>query len=114
MDAHPLKVLLQLHLSSDANASLHLPHILSSVNTEILQPSAHTQKWTARVHSLLHSRDASARWAGLCIALQTSVFSRQLMTESAQGWATVTLPMLSVRVDSTPARGLIYDLTVEK
>jgi hypothetical protein len=96
MDSHPLKVLLQLHLASDSHAVLHLPSILSVVNAEVLQPSPHTQKWTTRIHSLLHSKDASARWAGLCIAMHTSVHSRALMLESAQGWITVALPLLSV------------------
>lgn len=97
MDNHPLKVLLQLHLASDSNAVLQLPSVLSALNAETLQQSAHTQKWTTRIHSLLHSKDASARWAGLCIALQTSVHSRPIMLESAQSWVTVALPALSVR-----------------
>ncbi|KIP10671.1 hypothetical protein PHLGIDRAFT_125372 [Phlebiopsis gigantea 11061_1 CR5-6] len=95
METHPLKILLQLHVGSDANAALNLPYILSSINAEILRPSAHIVKWTTRVHSLLHSKDAAARWAGLCIALQTSIHSRQIMLESAQGWTTVVLPMCS-------------------
>lgn len=99
MDNHPLKVVLQLHLASDANAVLHLPSILASMNAEALQPSAHTQKWTTRIHSLLHSKDAAARWAGLCIALHTSVYSRALMMECAQAWITVALPILSVRIE---------------
>lgn len=101
MDAHPLKVLLQLHLGSDSNAALYLPHVLASITAEALQPSSHTQKWTTRVHSLLHAKDASARWAGLCIALRTSIHSRTLMIECAQGWVTVVLPMLSVRTSQS-------------
>lgn len=114
MDNHPLKVLLQLYLSSDANAALHLPYILSSINAEVLQPSAHTPKWTTRVHSLLHAKDAPARWAGFCLALQTSVYSRQIMMESAQGWITVALPMLSVRTNTSSVAQSAYGLDVEK
>lgn len=101
MDNHPLKTLLQLHLASDSHAVLHLPYILSTVTAEALQPSTHTPKWSTRIHSLLHSKDTSARWAGLCIALQTSIHSRPLMMECAQSWITVTLPALSK--NETPA-----------
>lgn len=97
MDSHPLKILLQLHLATDSNSVLHLPYVLATLSAEALQPSVHTQKWTTRIHSLLHSKDASARWAGLCIALQTSVYSRPLMMECAQNWIVMALPALSVR-----------------
>ncbi|KAJ3551411.1 hypothetical protein NM688_g4721 [Phlebia brevispora] len=96
MDSNnPLKILLQLQLATDSSAVQHLPSVLSSLNPQVLQPSSHTQKWTARVNSLIHSKDAGARWAGLCIAQQTSIFSKALMLECAQGWVTVVLPLLS-------------------
>lgn len=99
MDAvHPLKTLLQLQLASDALAVLHLPYVLSTLNSEVLQPSSHTQKWTTRVNSLIHSKDAGARWVGLCLAYQTSIYSKSLMLECAQSWVTVVLPLLSVRM----------------
>ncbi|EKM59257.1 uncharacterized protein PHACADRAFT_113693 [Phanerochaete carnosa HHB-10118-sp] len=94
MDNHPLKILLQLHLASDTHAVLHLPYVLTTLNAEALQPSAHTQKWITRIYSLLHSKDASVRWAGLCIALRTSVNSRPVMIKCAQSWITATLPVL--------------------
>lgn len=96
-----LKTLLQLQLATDSSAVLHLPSILSSLNAEVLQPSSHTKKWTTRVNSLIHSKDAGARWAGLCIAQRTSIYSKPLMLECAQGWVTVVLPLLAVRM-STP------------
>ncbi len=95
---HPLKALLQLQLASDAYAVLHLPYILDSLNSEALRPSQHTQKWSTRVNSLIHSKDAGARWAGLCIAFNTSFFSRDLMLECAQSWVTAVVPLLSVRM----------------
>lgn len=97
MDSHSLKNLLQLQLGSDRNAVLHLPYIVSSLNAESLQPSSHTPKWIARINSLVLSKDPGARWAGLCIAYQSSIYSRDLMMECAQPWVTGTLPMLSVR-----------------
>lgn len=101
MDApHPLKTLLQLQLASDSLAVLHLPFILSSLNPEVLQPSSHTPKWTTRVNSLIHAKDVGARWAGLCLAQQTAVYSKTLMLECAQSWVTVVLPMLSVRIST--------------
>ena len=97
---HPLKTLLQLQLASDSLAVLHLPFILSSLNSEGLQPSPHTQKWSTRINSLIHSKDTGARWAGLCIAQRTSIYSKALMLECAQSWVTVVLPMLSVRMST--------------
>ena len=95
---HPLRTLLQLQLASDSNAVLHLPYILSTLDATTLQPSSHTQKWTSRLGSLIHSKDVGARWAGLCIAQRTAVLSNPLMLECAPGWVTVVLPMLSVRM----------------
>ncbi|KAJ7129455.1 rRNA processing/ribosome biogenesis-domain-containing protein [Mycena epipterygia] len=96
MDAgHPLKTLLQLQLGSDSYAVLHLPHILASLTAESLAPSPHSSKWTARINSLLHSKTADARWAGLCIAHRTSVLSRSTMIECAQSWIGMALPVLS-------------------
>lgn len=105
MDTHPLKNLLQLQLGSDRNAILHLPHIISTLDAVALQPSPHTQKWTARINSLVLSKDSGARWAGLCIAFQTAAYSRDLMMECAQPWVTTALPMLSVRT--------VYSLVID-
>ena len=95
---HPLKALLQLQLASDSVAVLHLSYVLSSLTPTCFSPSSHTQNWTTRINSLLHSKDPGARWAGLCIAHQTSIFSKPIMIESAQSWLGVALPMLSVCV----------------
>lgn len=97
MDApHPLKALLQLQLASDSYAVLHLPYVLASLTSACFLPSPHTQKWTTRINSLMHSKDPGARWAGLCIAYHTSVFSKSTMIECAQNWLGVALPILSV------------------
>ena len=95
---NPLKGLLQVQLASDASAVLHLPYVLEILSAEQLQPSQHTHKWCARINSLLHSRDPSVRWSGLCLALQTSIYSRSIMLDHAAGWLGVALPLLSVRV----------------
>ena len=97
---HPFKTLLQLQLASDALAVLHLPYIISTLTAEALQPSPHTPKWSSRINSLIHSKDAGARWAGLCIARQTATYSQSLMLESAQSWVTTVLPLISVRMSS--------------
>ena len=89
-----------MQLATDASAVLHLPYILETLSVEHFRPSQHTQKWCARVNSLLHSRDSSTRWSGLCLALQTSFHSRTLMLEYAAGWIGVALPLLSVRVST--------------
>lgn len=93
-----LKDLLQLQLASDAYAVLHLPFVLESLSKEDFQPSAHTQKWIARVNSLIHSKDPGARWSGLCLAFQTAVFSRSIMLECAQNWVAAAMPLLVVRL----------------
>ncbi|KAJ7639023.1 rRNA processing/ribosome biogenesis-domain-containing protein [Roridomyces roridus] len=97
---HQLKALLQLQLGSDSYAVLHLPYILASLTPECLVPSAHSSKWTARINSLLHSKAADARWAGLCLAHKSSVLSKPMMIDCAQSWIGVALPILSVQ--STP------------
>ncbi|RDB22742.1 Pre-rRNA-processing protein rix1 [Hypsizygus marmoreus] len=93
--SHPLKALLQLQLATDSSAVLHLPYTLASLTHECLLPSSHLSKWTTRINSLLHSKDAGARWAGLCLAYKTSLLSRNTMIEYAQSWLGVALPMLS-------------------
>jgi rRNA processing/ribosome biogenesis len=99
MDDHLLKTLLQLHLATDSSAVLHLPYILGALVPQTFNPpSAHTQKWTTRINSLIHSKDSGARWAGLSIALRTSVLAKSLMMECAQSWVGVVLPMLLVRL----------------
>ncbi|KAF8076598.1 rRNA processing/ribosome biogenesis-domain-containing protein [Lyophyllum atratum] len=93
--SHPLKALLQLQLATDASAVLHLPYVLSSLTSDCLLPSSHLPKWTTRINSLLHSKDAGARWSGLCLAYKTSVLSKPTMIECSQSWLGVALPMLS-------------------
>ena len=93
---HPLKTLLQLHVASDGSAVLHLPYILSSLTSQALEPSSHLQKWKTRINSLIYSKDGGARWAGLCIALRTSVLSREIMLECAQSWVTASLSLVAV------------------
>ncbi|KAF8631610.1 hypothetical protein AX15_002357 [Amanita polypyramis BW_CC] len=92
---HPLRTLLQLHLASDVSAATHLSDALALLNEECFLPSPHLTKWTARINSLLHSKEACGRWAGLCLAYRTSECSKTLMVDYAQGWLSVALPLLS-------------------
>ncbi|KZT29266.1 hypothetical protein NEOLEDRAFT_1127941 [Neolentinus lepideus HHB14362 ss-1] len=92
---HPLKAFLQLQLASDSSAVLNVPHVLKALTSDSLLSSAHSQKWTARVNSLIHSQDLGARWAGLCLAYRTAVLSKSLMLECAQSWIGAALPILS-------------------
>jgi hypothetical protein len=96
MASHPLKSLLQLQLASDTSSILHLSFVLSTLSEDFLLPSPHLQKWTARVTSLIRSKDAGARWAGICIAYRTSTLSKSMMTEFAQSWAGLALSILTV------------------
>ena len=93
---HPLTTLLQFQLASDGNAVLHLHYTLSALTPQTFEPSSHLSKWTARTNSLIHSKDAGARWAGLSIALRTSVLSQTIMLECAESWVTAALTLLSV------------------
>jgi hypothetical protein len=93
---HPLQTFLQLQLASDSSAVLHLPHLLKYLTSESFLPSPHIQKWTARVNSLVHSKDSGSRWAGLCLAHKTCTLSKSIMIECAQSWLSVALPILSV------------------
>ncbi|KAG1892257.1 rRNA processing/ribosome biogenesis-domain-containing protein [Suillus subluteus] len=95
MASHPLKSLLQLQLASDASSVLHLSSVLSTLSEDSLSPSPHLQKWTSRVTSLIHSKNAGARWAGICIAYRTSSLSKSTMAEFAQSWAGLALSILT-------------------
>lgn len=95
---HPLKALLQLQLASDSSAALNLPYVLSCITSDSLRPSPHLSKWTTRINSLIHSKDTSGRWAGLCLATKTSALSKTVMIDCAQSWLGAALPMLLVRL----------------
>ncbi|KAI0033323.1 rRNA processing/ribosome biogenesis-domain-containing protein [Vararia minispora EC-137] len=96
MDSHVLlKVCLQHHLATDPSAVTNIPYLISVLTPEALAPSVHTQKWTARISTLLHAKDSAAHWAGLVLALRTACLSRSLLLEHAQSWLGVTLPILS-------------------
>lgn len=97
---HPLKTFLHLQLASDNAAVLNLPYVIRFLSPQHLQPSPHLQKWMARINSLIHSKDPGACWAGLSIACQTSLLSREVMLESARSWVGAALPLFSVRVST--------------
>lgn len=90
--------LLQHQLATDVTALSQIPIVLQNLTEDHLKPSQHTGKWMARINSLLHSREPSLRWTGLCLADKTSELSVQLMLEHAETWIGIVLPMLSVRL----------------
>lgn len=96
---HPLELLLQNHLGTDSAALEHLPEVLLVLQQpDIFGDGASAGvlgKWNARISSFLHSREASSRWVGLYLARYTSMASRLILIDNAQGWAGVVLPMLS-------------------
>ncbi|KAL0573964.1 hypothetical protein V5O48_007979 [Marasmius crinis-equi] len=94
-DTHPLKTFLNVHLASDASVAVHIPYISQILSSEHLSSSPHLSKWLLRVNSLVHSKDTSARWGGLCLAHTTASRSKPLMIENAQSWLQVALPILS-------------------
>jgi len=116
---NPVENILQLQLSSDALAVLYLPSILSILSpvhfsSDVKANStdgtglgvsqvapitpAMLNKWCTRVLSLMQSKDAGARWAGICLAKKTGELRRDVVVEYAQRWINLTLPSLSVRV----------------
>jgi len=97
---HPLKTFLHLQLASDNAAVLNLPYVIRFLSAQHLLPSPHLQKWTTRINALIHSKEPGACWAGLIIACQTSLLSRQVMLESARSWVSAALPLFSVRVST--------------
>ncbi|KAF8917822.1 rRNA processing/ribosome biogenesis-domain-containing protein [Mucidula mucida] len=90
-----LKVVLQLHVATDVAAAQNLPYVLDVLSPQSLAPSPHLPKWTARINSLLHSKQVHGRWAGLCLAHRTSLHSKSIMIENAQNWLGIALPNLS-------------------
>ena len=97
---HPLKTFLHLQLATDNAAVQNLPYVIRFLSSQHLQPSPHLQKWMTRINSLIHSKDPGACWAGLSIACQTSLLSRDVMLESARSWVGAALPLFSVRVST--------------
>lgn len=93
-----LEGFLRLQLSSDAISALYLPSVLSVLTTAHFSSSPDSQlhKWGTRVTSLIQSKDAGARWAGVCLARRTGELKRELLVEYAQRWINLTLPLLSV------------------
>ncbi|KAH8118617.1 rRNA processing/ribosome biogenesis-domain-containing protein [Phellopilus nigrolimitatus] len=90
-----LQTYLQLHLANDAAAVYNLPSVLSSLSSQTLESSLHLTKWSNRVNALVHSKDPGARWAGIILALHTSMLSRSVLLSSGMGWVSTVLPMLS-------------------
>ena len=90
-----LPVLLKTYVLDDFHAVENLPTILSSLK-ESLDASPSLTKWLNRTTALIHSNDTGVRWAGLCLALRTSMLSRNAMVSAGQSWITVCLPLLSV------------------
>lgn len=107
MDAHALKSLLQHQLATDASTASHLPYVLDVLTEQHFNTSTHTPKWSARLSSLLHSKEPSARWAGLCLCLRTAELSKDIMIEFSSGWITVAIPLLSVRNTRVTYTGLL-------
>ncbi|KAG8901834.1 hypothetical protein FRC00_004232 [Tulasnella sp. 408] len=99
--------LLQHQLATDVTALSQVPIVLQTLTEDHLKPSQHTGKWMARIKSLLHSREASLRWTGLCLADKTSELSVQLMLEHAETWIGIVLPMLS-KVEVEP----VYSMSI--
>ncbi|KAI0268321.1 rRNA processing/ribosome biogenesis-domain-containing protein [Gloeopeniophorella convolvens] len=94
-EVHPLKTFLQLHLASDGAAVVNLPNVIQLLSSQHLRPSSHTQKWSTRLNSLIHSKDPGARWAGLSLACQTAILSQALMLENAKSWVGAALSLFS-------------------
>ncbi|KAL0949320.1 hypothetical protein HGRIS_009395 [Hohenbuehelia grisea] len=92
---HILRTLLQIQLASDSSAVEHLPYTLSHLSKNAFDPSPHLSKWISRVTSLMRSNESGARWAGFCLAYQTSIYSKELMIEYAQGWIGIALPAIA-------------------
>ena len=111
---HPLKVILQLHLATDTAAAQNLPFVLDALSVECLTPSTHLPKWTARINSLIHSKQVHARWAGLCLAHKSSLYSKALMIDNAQSWLGVAVPNLSVRPSKNYTKKLSTFIGSEK
>ncbi|KLO19861.1 hypothetical protein SCHPADRAFT_934991 [Schizopora paradoxa] len=90
-----LHTFLQTYLSDDALSVTFLPAILSGLSSCDVENSTHLSKWVNRVNSLIHSKDAGIRWAGLCLALKTSQLARSVLLSSGQAWVAAVIPLLS-------------------
>jgi hypothetical protein len=104
---HPLRTLLHVQNVSDAKAVENLKYTLAVLSKEALAPSSHLQKWTARLASLMHASEPSAKWAGLCLALKMAQLSKAIMVECALSWVAIALPILSVRCSMIPVERFI-------
>jgi hypothetical protein len=98
---HPLRTILHAYVATDAQAVEHLQHTMATLSRDALLASSHLPKWTARLSSLLQSKEPAARWTGLCLALKTAQLSQAILMECAQAWVTLSLNLLSVGVFSS-------------
>ncbi|KAG8850762.1 hypothetical protein FRC20_001944, partial [Serendipita sp. 405] len=116
-----LESILNLQLSSETLTVLYLPSILSLLSPEHFstEPNgakqgvslSHINKWMNRIMSLMQSKDAGARWAGICLARKTGHIRRDLLVEYAQRWINLTLPLLS-KTEPPPVWKASIDLLV--
>jgi hypothetical protein len=98
---HPLRTILHTYVATDAQAVEYLQHTMATLSRDALLASSHLPKWTARLSSLLQSKEPAARWTGLCLALKTAQLSKVILMECAQAWVTLSLNLLSVGVFSS-------------
>ena len=88
--------LLQNCLVSESTAVTNLPFVLSSLSEHcFVMKSAHSE-WIARINWLFRSRDVSANWAAVCIALRSVSHSVDLIIECVSTWIPSALAVLSV------------------
>ncbi|KZO98064.1 hypothetical protein CALVIDRAFT_554136 [Calocera viscosa TUFC12733] len=91
---HPLAALLQHYIATDDAAATYLPSTLATLTPQAFQSSSHLAKWTARVNSLIASKNRGGKWAGVCLAARTAECSKDVMVNSAAGWVGNVLPIL--------------------
>ncbi|GJJ07200.1 hypothetical protein Clacol_001400 [Clathrus columnatus] len=96
---HLLETILQLNVATDQAAVTHLPFVVSVLTAETFKISSCIPKWVARINSLFTSKHTGARWAGLCLALQTGILNKDILKECSQNWISICLPLLSRNED---------------
>ena len=93
----PLDHVLTALIATDSAAVANLPVVLGALEGVSLRASAHLRKLVARLSTLMHSKEPSARWVGICIANHCFKQDRDAVLEHAHVWVATCLPILSVR-----------------
>lgn len=90
------------YLSNDSQIERYLPFVLESLSLaryieDDSTESINFHKWITRLNSLLHSKNSTARYAGITLIRATCEQSNTLYLANVSSWVPNILNLLTVR-----------------